>query len=47
MIPGPTHIIKCPKCTNLLSKSSLRSGNTIGTELFSVTKIIAPILPEG
>jgi hypothetical protein len=46
MIPGPNYIIKCPYCSNLLSKRSLRSGNTIGSKLYSDTKRISPMLPD-
>jgi hypothetical protein len=46
MIPGPTLIIRCPNCTNLLSKRSLRSGNTIGAKLYSDSKRVAPMLLE-
>lgn len=46
MIPGPIDIYKCPNCSNLLSKRSLISGNTIGSKIYSDLKIIAPMLPE-
>lgn len=46
MIPGPNYIIKCPHCSNLLSKRSLRTGNTIGSKLYSDTKRISPMLPD-
>ena len=46
MTPGPDYIYKCPKCSNLLRRGSLRSGNTIGAELYSDGKQIAPMLPE-
>ncbi len=46
MLPGPNYIYQCPKCGNLLSNGSLSSGNTIGAQVFSDGKRIAPMLPE-
>ena len=46
MMPGPDYIYQCPKCSNLLRKGSLWSGNTYGGELYSDGKIVAPMLPE-
>lgn len=46
MIPGPRYIYECPKCSTLLMRGSLRSGNTIGASLFSDGKQIAPMLPD-
>lgn len=46
MIPGPTYVYKCPNCGDLLTKGSLMSGNTLGSEIFSDGKRIAPMLPE-
>ena len=46
MMPGPDYIYQCPKCSNLLRKGSLRSGNTFGGKLYSDGKMVAPMLPE-
>ncbi len=46
MLPGPYYIYKCPNCDNLLRKSSLMSGNTLGLQIFSDGKNIRPMLPE-
>ena len=43
---GPNYIYKCPNCGNLLKKRSLSSGNTLGAEVFSDGKRIAPMLRE-
>ena len=46
MIPGPTYVYQCPKCNNLLKKSSLLSGNTIGSIIYSDGKKVNPMMPE-
>jgi hypothetical protein len=46
MIPGSIHISKCPNCSNLLSKRSLISGNTLGSKIYSDSKRVSPMLPE-
>ena len=46
MLPGPDEIYKCPKCSNLLKRGSLMSGNTFGATLYSDGKQVAPMLPE-
>ena len=46
MLPGPDYIYKCPKCSNLLKRGSLMSGNTFGAVLFSDGKQVAPMLPD-
>jgi hypothetical protein len=46
MIPGPKIVYKCPNCGNLLKNSSLMSGNTFGTIIFSDGKRVAPMLPK-
>ncbi len=46
MILGSNIIYKCNKCENLISRRSLKSGNTFGAKLFSDGKQIAPMLPE-
>jgi len=46
MLPGPTTILKCPKCDNLLSVESLYTGNTFEAEMFSDGKFIAICDPE-
>lgn len=46
MIPGPIYVYKCPNCSNLLTKESLTSGNTIGAKIYSDGKRIAQDLPE-
>lgn len=46
MMPGPNYVYKCPDCGNLLTRGSLRSGNTFGAKIYSDGKWIAPMLPE-
>jgi hypothetical protein len=46
MIPGKSMYYECPVCTTVLARGSLLSGNTIGAQLFSDSKQIAPMLPE-
>lgn len=46
MIPGPLYIYKCPKCSKLIERKTLESGNTFGSRMFSDGKRIAPMLPE-
>ena len=46
MLPGPDYIYECPKCSNLLKRGSLMSGNTFGAVLFSDGKQVAPMLPD-
>ncbi len=46
MLLGPTYIIECPKCTALLKKASLASGNTFGAQEYSDGKFEAPMLRE-
>ena len=46
MQPGPTNYYKCPKCENVISRESLRSGNTMAAKLYSDGKMIAPMMPE-
>ena len=46
MLPGPDYVYKCPKCSNLIKRGSLMSGNTFGAKLFSDGKQVAPMLPE-
>lgn len=46
MTPGPSIIIQCPHCSELLSRSSLGSGNTFGAIHWSDGKIDAPMLPD-
>lgn len=45
MIPGPNYVYKCPNCGNLVTKSSLLSGNTFGAKRFSDGKSFATMLP--
>jgi len=46
MTPGPTLVYECPKCEKTVRRESLRSGNTVGSTLFSDGKRIAPMLPK-
>lgn len=46
MLTGPTYVYECPQCGNLLTNSSLESGNSMGAEYFSDGKVFAPMLPE-
>ncbi len=46
MFPGPNYVYKCPNCGNLMTRGSLRSGNTFGAKIFSDGKRVAPMLPE-
>ncbi len=46
MLPGPNYVYKCPNCGNLLTRGSLKSGNSIGEKIYSDGKRIAPMLPE-
>lgn len=45
MIPGPTLILQCPECGNLLKRHTLASGNTFGARHYSDNKVEAPHLP--
>jgi hypothetical protein len=45
MIPGPDLIYNCPKCGRKAVRKSIRSGNTIGSVLYSDGKQIAHMLP--
>lgn len=45
MIPGPNYVYKCPNCGNYLIQESIVSGNTLGAEIYSDGKRIAPMLP--
>lgn len=46
MQPGPTNYYKCPNCDNIISRGSLRSGNTMASKLYSDGKMIAPMMTE-
>ena len=46
MMPGPDYVYQCPDCGNLITRGSLRSGNTFGAKIYSDGKRIAPMLPE-
>jgi hypothetical protein len=46
MRPGPDYIFECPKCSTLIKRGSLKSGNGFGAKLFSDGKQVAPRLPE-
>ncbi|MCL2039289.1 MAG: hypothetical protein FWG85_02540 [Bacteroidetes bacterium] len=43
---GPYYIYKCPKCSNLLQKGSISSGNNLGATHYSDGKTILPMLPQ-
>ena len=46
MLPGNSQILTCPYCGQKKEIMSLRSGNTVGAQLWSDNKQIAPMLPE-
>lgn len=46
MLPNYARILKCPYCGTKKEIMSLTSGNTIGAQLWSDNKRIAPMLPE-
>jgi hypothetical protein len=46
MMPGPDYVYQCPHCGNLITRGSLRSGNTFGAKIYSDGKRIAPMLRE-
>ena len=46
MILGSDQFYQCPKCSNILYKGSLMSGNTFGSKLYSDGRQIAPMLIE-
>jgi hypothetical protein len=46
MLRGPTIIVSCPLCGQLVKKETIISGNTIGAQLWSDCKNIAPMMPD-
>lgn len=46
MTPGKTYIYSCQKCGKLLTRSSLLTGNTFGSVLYSDGKRISPMNPS-
>jgi len=46
MLPGPTLILACPKCSAPHRSGTLESGNTFGAKVWSDGKMIAPMMPE-
>lgn len=46
MQPGQTRYYRCPYCSNVFANSSLLSGNTLGSKLYSDLKFYAPMLPQ-
>lgn len=46
MLPAPCLLLKCPRCGAQKKVMSLMSGNTIGAEIWSDLKRIAPMLPQ-
>ncbi len=46
MTPGPVYVYECPQCSTLITRNSLMSGNTFGTQLFSDGKKIFPMFRE-
>ena len=46
MLPGPTIIHECPKCSNLVDQDSIASGNTFGARFWTDGKEDAPMLPD-
>lgn len=46
MLPGPDQIIACPQCQGLAKYMTLMSGNTIGAQVWTDGKQVAPMLPH-
>jgi len=46
MLPGPNEYFKCSKCSQIVSRGSIASGNTFGAVLYSDGNQIAPMLPK-
>jgi hypothetical protein len=46
MIPGPYLYYKYPDCGMIHVTSSLISGNTFGTECYTDSRRISPMMPE-
>mgnify|MGYP004443737659 FL=1 len=46
MLPANSLVVKCPDCQGKKELLQLRSGNTFGTQLWSDSKQIAPMLPR-
>ncbi|MDH4111049.1 MAG: zinc-ribbon domain-containing protein, partial [Gammaproteobacteria bacterium] len=46
MLPGPTHIVRCPRCQQLGKYETISSGNTIGATYYTDGKRVAPMLPD-
>jgi hypothetical protein len=45
MMPGPHHFFACPHCKTVLRRTTIRSGNTFGSTLWSDGYLDAPMLP--
>jgi hypothetical protein len=45
MTPGPTHVIRCPLCSQLGKYPTVASGNTFGAVHYTDGKRVAPMLP--
>jgi hypothetical protein len=45
MTPGPTHVVRCPLCTQLGRYETINSGNTFGATYYTDGKRVAPMLP--
>jgi hypothetical protein len=46
MRPGPDQIIACPHCKGLAKYMTLMSGNTIGAQVWTDGRQVAPMLPR-
>jgi hypothetical protein len=46
MLPGPDQIIACPHCKGLAKYMTLMSGNTIGAQVWTDGRRVAPMLPR-
>lgn len=46
MIQGPDIVIECPHCKTLLAVSSITSGNTFGSKLWSDGRQDSPMMPR-
>jgi len=46
MIPGPTIIRECPKCSQYIKQVTLESGNTVGARFWTDGKMDAPMMSD-
>ena len=46
MLPGPTIIRECPKCSQYIKQVTLESGNIVGARFWTDGKMDAPMMPD-